>query len=409
MLIIGGILIFIGGIFASIWIGSILEKRGIVKDETSVIALSALVLILVLVGYAWWGYKYSQYQSEKSDWQDTTRNGTIQTYLDFLDKYPQGHFTENARNKLMQLFESNRNIHIQVSQSFEEGECAPLPFVEDVAKFCEALGIRNVHVRIRAEWKALGASYRERGYLYTGARLTGFTHLEDTESAQTLRHFDHSWEIEPSSSVYLSEIAPGSSLCDAPYRGLYRDWHYLFVQTLGEIYGADALVLALEHKDFDISFVAASALAKLYRDQRALNVLICSRSASEEIAHIGKPAVKPLISVLNDESKDVRVRAEAANALGKIRDPLSVEPLISALKKDDYDLRKNAAWALGEIKDVRAIESLIGALSDKHYGDDVRENAAKALEKITGINFGQNYEQWQMWWKLNSKTFLKNR
>ena len=55
-----------------------------------------------------------------------------------------------------------------------------------------------------------------------------------------------------------------------------------------------------------------------------------------------------LIVVLQDQRKDPEVRKNAAEALGKIKDPRAVEPLIATLKDKDSEVRSNAAWSLGE-------------------------------------------------------------
>jgi len=76
--------------------------------------------------------------------------------------------------------------------------------------------------------------------------------------------------------------------------------------------------------------------------------------------------------------RDSGIRADAAEALGNIRDARAVEPLIQALKDEDKYVRSGAAYALGEIADLRAVEPLTQAMKDK----DVWEAAKYALEKI---------------------------
>jgi HEAT repeat protein len=63
-------------------------------------------------------------------------------------------------------------------------------------------------------------------------------------------------------------------------------------------------------------------------------------------------------------------------ALGKLRDPQAVEPLIKLLTQDEEipSNQKVAAWALGNIGDNRAIEPLIKALNNEDYSV---QNAAK--------------------------------
>jgi len=53
--------------------------------------------------------------------------------------------------------------------------------------------------------------------------------------------------------------------------------------------------------------------------------------------------------------------------------------------KDNHPLVRRHAAALGEIKDPRTVEPLVAALKDKN--SDVRKRAARALTKITGKGF----------------------
>jgi HEAT repeat protein len=62
-----------------------------------------------------------------------------------------------------------------------------------------------------------------------------------------------------------------------------------------------------------------------------------------------------LIAALKD--KDSLVRAQAADALGQIKDVRAIEPLIAALKDKDSLVRERAADALGQIKGARAVGS----------------------------------------------------
>jgi hypothetical protein len=96
------------------------------------------------------------------------------------------------------------------------------------------------------------------------------------------------------------------------------------------------------------------------------------------LGRIGAPAVEPLLSALKDD--DWRVRVGAARALGRIGDSRAVKPLLSALKDDDWHVRVAAATALGRIGDSRAVEPLIGALKDP--GGPVRQSAAMALGQL---------------------------
>jgi HEAT repeat protein len=130
--------------------------------------------------------------------------------------------------------------------------------------------------------------------------------------------------------------------------------------------------------------------------------------AAEALGKIGKPAVEPLIAALRHTDDDVRWKA--AITLGEIGDPLAIEPLIRllsdddrfvksraalalgmigkpamgplthALRQGDGNMRWGAAIALGKMKDPDSVEPLILALADKY--ENVRAEAAASLAAI---------------------------
>jgi HEAT repeat protein len=73
-------------------------------------------------------------------------------------------------------------------------------------------------------------------------------------------------------------------------------------------------------------------------------------------------------------------REEAAEALGEIRDPRAVDPLIGALKDRDHEVREEAVEALGKIGDKRAVEPLNAVLGDPD--PKVRRAAENALNRL---------------------------
>ena len=78
---------------------------------------------------------------------------------------------------------------------------------------------------------------------------------------------------------------------------------------------------------------------------------------------------------------DPDVRWEAARALGVLRDPKAVEPLIAALGDRDPDVRRKAALSLAKIKDPRAVEAL-RSCSLKDENQVVRWAAAFGLGRF---------------------------
>ena len=128
------------------------------------------------------------------------------------------------------------------------------------------------------------------------------------------------------------------------------------------------LITALEDADADVRARAATNLAMMPNDRATL----------------------PLIRAFKDDN--FIVRYNVALALGEIRDPRAVLPLIQALEDEDDLVRSFAAEALGKIGDQRALEALIVHV-------DENDAALKALQKMTGKDFGAEAEAWRTWWK----------
>jgi cyclophilin family peptidyl-prolyl cis-trans isomerase/HEAT repeat protein len=119
-----------------------------------------------------------------------------------------------------------------------------------------------------------------------------------------------------------------------------------------------------------------AADATLAADQKLLSSLTVTA-----LMRLRNPAsVDPLRGQL--KSKDAEIRAQAANALARLRQSIeaAVPALIEALNDADADVRANAARALGVSKDARAVEPLIKLLSDK--SDRVQVNAVRALAAL---------------------------
>lgn len=108
---------------------------------------------------------------------------------------------------------------------------------------------------------------------------------------------------------------------------------------------------------------------------------LARRNAAEALGRIEDPrAVEPLIAALDDP--DPLIRRHIVTALGKIKDPRAEDPLISVLgnKEEAFYVRMTAAEALGEVKGPDSVEHLVSALNDPHW--QVRSRAAKALGQI---------------------------
>ncbi len=114
---------------------------------------------------------------------------------------------------------------------------------------------------------------------------------------------------------------------------------------------------------------------KLIEQLHSERKLDAVKSAVEELAKIGKPAVEPLIEALGHT--DYGIRSYAADILGTIGDKRAVQFLLKALKDRDESVRYSAADALGKLRDEKAVEPLIKALQDEYPA--VRKAALLAL------------------------------
>jgi HEAT repeat protein len=146
------------------------------------------------------------------------------------------------------------------------------------------------------------------------------------------------------------------------------------------------LIRLLKHRDLDVQYGAAEALGEI-GDSGAVEPLITALKndeysgvrwkAAEALSKIGAPAVEALIGALRHPDDDVRWKA--AIALGDIGDPRAIEPLIMLLCDEDRFVKSHAALALGAMGEP-AVTPLLRALRE---GDgNLRWGAAIALGKI---------------------------
>ncbi|MFA6056254.1 MAG: HEAT repeat domain-containing protein [Thermodesulfovibrionales bacterium] len=174
------------------------------------------------------------------------------------------------------------------------------------------------------------------------------------------------------------------------------------IKLLGEIgdnLAVGHLIGVLKHfRSWQLRSEAADALGKI-KDPRIVGPLIealndrnsrVREAAAKSLKEVGEPAVEPLLASLKDENQDVSFKAIVL--LGEIGDSRAVEPLVGVLKHFElWAMRFEAARSLGMIKDPRAIGPLTEALYDKD--EYVREGAEGALKEIAGKEFKRRMEK----------------
>ena len=304
--------------------------------------------------------------------------------------------------------------------------------LQQVPEFIAALRDRNEHVREHA------AEFLEK--VSPDWPQSEAANTQVSKYIAALRDYDRSVRLAAADALRKIRIRDPESieaLAAVVKVGLLSDVEGAVIQALvnaGEA-ALEPLIAALQDQDGRVRFVAARALGQIEGvgtiepliaalrdwDQKArkaaaeaLEKIAPNWPQSEAAAHqvpefiiglrnggwdvreicakalgrIKSPeSVSPLIAALRDKSANVRWMAN--DSLNKITPdwPQSetatqqVPEFIEALQDDDRDVRQAAVEALGRIRDLRSVSPLIAALRDKDTS--VRRVVNESLNKIT--------------------------
>lgn len=155
-------------------------------------------------------------------------------------------------------------------------------------------------------------------------------------------------------------------------------------------------VAALNASSARVRRQAAAAL-ELQHAKEGVPALIAALADSDDTVRVtviralgslgDKHAVKPLLQALATESSDIQAAVIAAlsklNALGKVRDPAATDALIGALNGSKI-MRYEAGRALGVIRDPRSVAPLLDALLDEVASNPPASSWADALAVSLG-------------------------
>ena len=190
--------------------------------------------------------------------------------------------------------------------------------------------------------------------------------------------------------------------------------------TLRDARAVGPLLEVLQRKGVDLQPEAAEALAA-FQDPRIIPALIQSLrsenyslrgAAASALGHFHDPRVAPaLIHSLTDEEAGVRLKAaealgnlgdaagveplgrvtktnyEAVRALGKLRFPGSVAPLVSVMqdKQVQYPARGEAVAALGKLGDPQAVPALIQTMEQEVAANPSSALAVQCVHALSAI------------------------
>ena len=217
---------------------------------------------------------------------------------------------------------------------------------------------------------------------------------------------DPSWSIRRVAADALA--VRGSAVLDRLNLALetgdedLRFWVTYIFRKMGSV-GISYLIKALGDSNKNIAYFAASALGDVH-DEEVVRPLVRAlgdeywpvrRNAADSLMRLARFSISTLVNYINDENSDVQYwvfrileqvggehleeiimklkkgndeeRLFAAKAIGAIKDPRAVEPLIDALTDGHEWVRLYAAIALGEIGDRRALTHLISILGEPGF------------------------------------------
>lgn len=181
---------------------------------------------------------------------------------------------------------------------------------------------------------------------------------------------DPDWVVRREAAITLGEM--GDERCVEPLAGALRDgdWQVreVAIDGLGQIGSPAVDVLLKLLRDWDVRKSAILALGRI-RDERVLEPLMQQlrndefmEDATDALVNLGEPALPGLIKALKD--KEELVRKQAVIALGRIKSPDAIDPLIDMLQNKDWFTRLTAAAALEAIGHERGREAIKPLLKD---------------------------------------------
>ena len=156
------------------------------------------------------------------------------------------------------------------------------------------------------------------------------------------------------------------------------------------------LLSILTHNKSELRQAAARALGDL-KAQEATEQLIVTLMSEEDtevaiaivysLGWLGDfKAFDILVSILEDQTKNTKIRGFAAEALGNLGEIKAVIRLIMALADSSVEVRFWAAFSLGALKDLQALPAL-QRLAEQDEGilpnwGSVRDEAVEAIRSI---------------------------
>lgn len=164
----------------------------------------------------------------------------------------------------------------------------------------------------------------------------------------------------------------------------------------------DAVNVLVQHK-CAAAVPAFEAILKAAKDQELMGAIVTGISTLLAGAPQWNDWEVRLIEFA--KSKNEEMRRAALAALAKSKDPKHFELFVAALPNPDWSTRALAVAYLEAQKSKAGIAAIIEQMKREVPGTRMNVECYKALERLSGMNFGEKAEDWATWWKNTEATF----
>lgn len=140
----------------------------------------------------------------------------------------------------------------------------------------------------------------------------------------------------------------------------------------------EAYHITMALSDFDDVRVIEPLLTLLeHQDLAYLRTMV-----ADALGRMGDQAMTYLLNVLADSAREPGIHACVVEALGKRPRPAFLQPLLAVLHHDNPWIREQAVQALGVLRDPQAIPPLLNVLANQEEDGGVRAKAITALSML---------------------------
>jgi len=196
------------------------------------------------------------------------------------------------------------------------------------------------------------------------------------------------------------------------------DIEYQTAEILGELKDPRAvapLVEAVKNSSFvpDTVFEAlgtsgdrqAVTAIVTYIEKKCARLRSC-RPAVKALGAIGDPRAGEAIRKIHaaTEEKDSQLDFAVIQALGDMKDKGSTKFLLVRLENPEFGSKEAILTALGKIKDPQSIFPLITLLK-REEGSFIEREIMQTLSAITGLHMNKTYK-WEKWWERNKEKYM---